>query len=75
MTFSLRRLDKCSWLLLPVVCVTSWLLTVILLLMKLAAHFSPEHQTPANAGYVGVLRTSAWIVLTAVLAVAFLSGR
>ena len=69
--FSLRRLQKSSGLLLPVLCVTSWLLTVIILLKKLVAHFSPEHQTAANAGYIGALCTSVWFVLTAVLAVGF----
>jgi len=69
--FSLRRHRKSPGLLLPVLCIIFWVLTVILLLTKLAAHFSPEHETAANAGYIGVLCTSVWIVLTAVLAVGF----
>ena len=62
--FGFRRHRKSAGLLLPVVCVTFWVLTVILLLTKVAAHFSPEPQTAANSGHT-------WIALTTVLAVVF----
>ena len=69
--FGFRRHRKSAGLLLPVVCVTFWVLTVILLLTKVAAHFSPEPQTAANTGNTGVLFTPVWIALTGVLAVVF----
>ena len=62
--FGFRRHRKSAGLLLPVVYVTFWVLTVILLLTKVAAHFSPEPQTAANSGHT-------WIALTTVLAVVF----
>ena len=68
--FSLRRRRKSPGLLLPALYVAFWVLTVILLLTKLAAHFSPDH-TAANSGYIAVLCTSLWIVMTALLTVGF----
>ena len=69
--FGFRRHRKSAGLLLPVVFVTFWVLTVILLLTKVAAHFSPEPQTAANTGHTGALFTPGWIALTTVLAVVF----
>ena len=69
--FSLRRQRKSPGLLLPALCITFWVLTVILLLTKVAAYFSPKHQTAANAGHIAVLCTFVQIVMKAVLAVGF----
>lgn len=69
--FSLRRHGKSPGLLLPVLCVACWVLTAILLLTKLAAHLSPDHQPLANAGYIGTVFTLMWNALKAVLAVGF----
>ena len=69
--FSLRSHRKSVGLLLPVSCVVCWVLTTILLLTKLAAHLSPEHQTVVNTGYIGALFTLMWNALMAVLAVGF----
>lgn len=69
--FGFRRHRKSAGILLPVVCVTFWVLTVMLLLTKVTAHFSPEPQTAANTGYTGALFAPVWIALTGVLAVVF----
>lgn len=70
-SFSLRRHRKSPGPLLPVLCVACWVLTAILLLTKLAAHLSPDHQPVVNTGYIGALFTLMWNALTAVSAVSF----
>lgn len=69
--FGFRCRRKSAGILLPVVCVTFWVLTIILLLTKVTAHFSPEPQTAANTGYTDALFAPVWIALAGVLAVVF----
>jgi len=70
-SLSLRRHRISPGPLLPVLCVACWVLTAILLLTKLAAHLSPDHQPVVNTGYIGALFTLMWNALTAVSAVGF----
>lgn len=69
--FGLRSHGKSPWPFLPVVCVTSWILNIFLLLTKLIVYLTLEPETVVNSSHTSALFTFVWNALTAVFAMGF----
>lgn len=67
----LQSYGKSPWPFLSFVCVTCWILNLILLLSKVVVYLTPEHETVANSGFMSTPLSFVWNGLTGVFAVGF----